>query len=116
MIELSNTTVYRKYIDIYNEKSFKVNVTLEGKSAILTFDYNFRTKRYHATMSLATGEIVFDGLAIEPETSFPLTANFKVSGFNGMFALIPNDTSLISTDTTLENWATYYFLVYRIII
>lgn len=106
------TIVYSQTLPISNIPQFEYNVTIDGVSVNLNFYYNYRTKYYHLTATLLNGTILFDGFKITPLNPFPITTNMFNNGFRGTFNLYSIQESVIETEDTIKNWASYYFLSY----
>lgn len=109
------TTTINNSIGISNSPIFRVNVLLENQSVNILFAWNNKTKRYHATATKTNGTLLFEGIQINPLSTFPISSLMSVNGLYGTFTLYPKDKALIDTDETLRNWEDYYFLIYSIV-
>ena len=109
----TTTTIFRN-IEIYNKAYFSVSLTLDNQSVNMSFVWNDKTKRYHATLVKTNGTVVFEGLAVNTLTDFPLNHSMFNNSLYGRFVLYPLDDGLVETEDTMKNWRDYYFLVYKI--
>lgn len=101
-------------LPIVNSPQFEYVATIEGISAKLVFNYNYRTKHYHLTMTLLNGTDVINGHMVVPNTPFPLVSPLFINGFRGLFSLTPIKGKVEDNEETMLNWATYYFFSYNI--
>lgn len=104
-----------KSINLYNEVNFKVNLVLEKQSCNMSFVWNDKMKRYCATLIKSNGDILFEGVAINPHSIFPVNSSLKQKGLNGYFTLHSFDINLVDTEDTIKNWKDYYFLFYSVV-
>ena len=82
----TTTTIFRN-IEIYNKAYFSVNLTLDNQSVNMSFVWNDKTKRYHATLIKTNGTVVFQGVAVNTLTNFPLSNLMFNNSLYGRFVL-----------------------------
>lgn len=104
---------YNKRIALFNDAYYRVAVELDGFSCTMTFVWNERTKRFHASLFKQDGTEVFTGVKVNSLSFFPLNSNLKANGFLGLFVLTPFDPLLVESDDVYRSWADYFTLVYR---
>jgi hypothetical protein len=111
---MTTLRTYNKRIAITNDAYFSVNIELENISCVMDFVWNNKTKRYHTSLSKKNGDVVFEGVAINAASFFPLNSLMAQNGLLGTFTLYPNNVSVAVSDETYRNWADYYTLVYEL--
>ena len=109
-----NILTYNKLITLFNDAYYKVSLELDGASYEMSFLWNDRTKRYHATLIKQNGVEVFTGVQVNMLSAFPITSTASENGLTGSFILCPLDPSYVESDETYRSWADYFVLMYRI--
>lgn len=105
---------YNKIIDLFNDPYYSVSLQLDGDSYEMSFLWNERTKRFHATLTKQNGVEIFTGIQVNMLTDFPAVSTAKENGLTGSFILCPLDTTFVETDETYRSWVDYFVLMYKI--
>jgi len=108
-----NVITYNKRIALFDDANYRVSVELDGISCIMSFVWNERTKRFHASLSKQDGTDIFTGIQINSLSFFPLNSNLKANKLLGVFVLVPFDEGFVESDETYRNWSSYFTLVYK---
>jgi hypothetical protein len=105
---------YNKVIDLFNDPYYSVSLQLDGNSYEMSFLWNERTKRFHATLTKQNGVEIFAGIQVNMLTDFPAVSIAKENGLTGSFILCPLDPAFVESDETYRSWADYFVLMYKI--